>query len=224
MIRRAVLWPLALCLSSLAPVYAASPWSVGAGVSTLGAGLMVGREVVPGRLRVEASIQGGDLDHGYDSGGGHTDGSVHLRSALLRADYAPFGGRFFVSAGVLYNATRIDLQQTASSGGYVVNGHTYSTQALSSVQGQGRYARWDPYLGVGWRGAALESSAWHWQIDAGVLDQGNATVNLHGVTTLGGAQQAALQHDLDAQQQALATSMNHLRWYPVLGVMVQYRF
>lgn len=195
------------------------------GLSTLGVGLSVGRDIVPGRLRIEASLQGANLNHGYDSGGGHTDGTVHLRSAMLRANYAPFQGRFFLSAGVLYNASRIDLQATPSAGGYVINGHTYSTQDVSSLDGQACYARWDPYLGVGWRvGMPSVATGWHWQVDLGVLDQGSATVNLQGATTLGGAQQAALQNDLNAQRQALATTMNHLRWYPVLGLMVQYRF
>jgi len=223
--RHALLWTLSLCLPGFVPAHAASPWSAGVGLSTLGAGLSISRDIVPGRLRIEASLQGANLNHSYDSGGGHTDGTVHLRSALLRADYAPFQGRFFLSAGVLYNASRINLQATPSAGGDVINGHTYSTQDVSSLDGQARYARWDPYLGVGWRGAMPSvATGWRWQVDLGVLDQGSATVNLQGVTTLGGAQQAALQSDLNAQRQALAGTMNHLRWYPVLGVTLQHSF
>ena len=224
MIRRALLLPIALCLQCIAPAHAESTWSAGIGVGTLGAGLVVSHEVVPGRLRIEASIQGANLDHGYDSGGGHTNGTVHLRSALLRANYAPFQGRFFLSAGVLYNASRIQLQATSSGGGYAINGHTYSTQDVSSLDGQARSARWDPYLGVGWQGDAPVATGWRWQVDVGVLDQGSATVDLQGVTTLSGSQQAALQNDLNAQRQALAGTMNHLRWFPVLGVTLQHSF
>lgn len=204
--------------------WAASPWSAGISLGTLGAGLVVSRDVVPESLSIEASIQESNLYHSYDSGGGHTDGTVQLRSAMMRANYAPFLGRFFLSAGVLYNDSRINLQATATAGGYVLNGHTYSAQDVSSLDGQARYARWDPYLGVGWQGNAPVVRGWHWQVDVGALYQGGAMVHLQGVTTLGGAQQTALRTDLDAQRQDLTGALNQLRWYPVLGLVLQRSF
>lgn len=199
--------------------------AVGLSAGTLGAGVTVIQAIEPGRLSVELDLNVLTLPHSYSNDGVNYNGSLHLQSAGVVANYFPWTSAFHLSAGLFYDNNRLNLNGQPTSGSFTLNGQTYSTAELSSLSGQVKFNTVAPYLGVGW-GDATSHAGWHLIAHLGVLYQGRPKVSLAGDTIYpqGSQQYSALYSNIDAQRQQIQNNLSSLRWYPVASISMQYRF
>jgi len=174
--RRAAAVAFALAAASpAAPAAAQTAISIDAG--TLGAGVQVGHSFSPrfeGRLGIAAWTVTGRrkvADLTYEARG-------ELRSAQLLADWHPGASPFRLTAGVLYDATRITGTSVAPpSGVYRIGGIDVPASLVGSLKGRVDFPTVAPYAGLGW-GRAAGGGRWGFHADLGAAYQGHGKVTL----------------------------------------------
>lgn len=174
-----------LCASVLAAVPAAAQTAVSPAAQTavsidagtLGAGVQVGHAFSPrfdGRLGIAGWTVTGRrkvADLTYDARG-------ELRSAQLLADWHPGASPFRLSAGVLYDATRITgTSVVPPSGVYRIGGVDIPASLVGSLRGRVDFPTFAPYAGIGW-GRAAGGGRWGFHADLGAAYQGHGRVTL----------------------------------------------
>jgi hypothetical protein len=181
--RAAALVPLlvaalaSVLVAACAALPAAAQTAVSADAGTLGAGVQVGHsfsEHFDGRLGIAAwtvSARRKVADVTYDARG-------ELRSAQLFADWHPGASPFRLSAGVLYDATRITGTSVAPpSGVYRIGGVDIPASLVGSLRGRVDFPTFAPYAGLGW-GRAAGGGRWGFHADLGAAYQGHGRVTL----------------------------------------------
>jgi opacity protein-like surface antigen len=174
--RRAAALAFALAAASAA-VPAAAQTAVSLDAGTLGAGVQVGHSFSPrfdGRLGIAAWTVTGRrkvADLTYEARG-------ELRSAQLLADWHPGASAFRLTAGVLYDATRITGTSVAPpSGVYRIGGIDVPASLVGSLRGRVDFPTFAPYAGIGW-GRAAGGGRWGFHADLGAAYQGHGKVTL----------------------------------------------
>ncbi len=175
--RRALRLPAAFAAALLAaalPAAAETAFSLDAG--TLGAGVEVGHSFSPsfdGRFGVAGwtvSSRRKLADVTYEARG-------ELRSAQLFADWHPGASAFRLTAGLLYDGTRITGTSVAPpSGVYRIGGIDVPASLVGSLHGRIDFPTFAPYLGIGWGRAA--GGHWGFKADLGAAYQGHGRVTL----------------------------------------------
>jgi len=189
---------------------------------TLGAGLDVTKglsETLGLRLQANALSYDEDLtesDVDYEA-------DLELKSAGLLLDWHPFSGVFRVSLGAYWNGNEITATGKPSGGTYTLNGVTYSSAEVGSLNGQIDFESFAPYLGIGWASAPKAGRGMTFSFDLGVLYQGEPNVALSvacGTT----ARCAQLQSDVAAEQASLQDDVKDYKFHPVVSFGIGYRF
>lgn len=153
------------------------------------------------------------------------DADVKLETAQLLLDWFPFSNNFRMSAGAMYNGNKLTLDGTPSAGAtFTINGTTYSSSDIGSLNGQVDFKKVAPYVGLGYGrpiGKGLRFVA-----DLGVLLQGSPQSNLS--VTCGPATPpsvcAQIQSDVAAEQADLDDDADDFRVYPVISIGLAYVF
>ena len=153
------------------------------------------------------------------------DAKLKLATGQLLFDWFPFSSNFRLSAGAVYNGNKLTLDGKPSPGGtFTINGVTYSSSNVGSLNGKVDFRKAAPYIGLGYGrpvGKGLSLIA-----DLGVLFQGSARSTL---TVTCGAGTPALtcaqiQRDVAAEQAKLDDDMHKYQLYPVLSIGLAYTF
>lgn len=213
--KKSVLFPavLALSLSGLAASAQAgnAVADVDVHVSTLGGGLAV---AFPATNTVDARVGFNTFHRNFTktttnaNGTVNNDASLNLSTLELLADWHVFNGITHLTAGVMYNNNKVDMNAVGS---YVINGTTYNTPLTASIA----FNKLAPYLGFGWSGRA-KNTGWSFKSDIGIMYQGSpkATVTAPGVAAA----------DVATQQASVNDSLKNFKYYPVISLGIGYAF
>ena len=139
-------------------------------------------------------------------------------------DWYPFASNFRLSLGAMYNGNKVTLDGKPTGGTFTINGNTYSSTTVDSVNGEVDFNKAAPYFGVGYGrpiGKGLSLIA-----DLGVLFQGSPTSTLtaHCGPTATPATCAQIQSDVAAEQAKLNDDMQDYKYYPVVSIGIAYVF
>lgn len=198
-----------VAVSSVFPVAAnatsSSHWAGSLGMGTMGitAGLFY-RE--SSQFVTNLDVGGFSIDPKFSAGGENYHMGIRLLSARLTEDWYPFNGNLFLSAGLLLNDDKFNLQPTASQGDYA-----FATPASF------RFSPVAPYLGIGW-GYPFSGSRWSFQMEAGAAYEGSSKVSVDMGTDPYAAQ--AYQ----AEKSSISSALGGFHWYPVVQASLVYRF
>ena len=146
-----------------------------------------------------------------------------LKTASAVADWYPFGGGFRTSAGLFYNDNKMDYEANPTGGNYDINGVTYTTADIGTLQGTISFIKASPYIGIGWGNPVAKNSSWGLVTDIGLLYQGSPKVNLE-VTCINPAVCTQLQTDAAAERTKLQNDLKSFQWWPVASFGIYYQW
>ena len=190
---------------------------------TLGVGVDVSKgisETLAVRLQANAlnynrDITKSDVDY---------DADIKLKSAGLLLDWHPFSGTFRVSAGAYWNGNELSATGQPSGGTYVINGVTYNSSDIGSLDGKIDFKSVAPYLGIGFGSAPKAGRGMTLSFDLGVLYQGEPNVGLTVVCGPSVPNCNTLQSDVAAEQESLQHDLKDFKFYPIASFGIGYRF
>ncbi|MFH2139193.1 MAG: hypothetical protein ABII63_00190 [Pseudomonadota bacterium] len=164
------------------------------------------------------------LSGNTDSGGLSYKGDLKLSSVTALMDWRPWNGVTHLTAGVIFNSNKLELNATATSGTvYSINGFNYTAATGDAINTTVDFNKVAPYLGIGWSGQP-KKKGFSFSSDIGILFQGSpkATVTATGAWTAAGGKTVT---DLvaDAQSQ-LNSDLSNFKYYPVVSIGIGYTF
>ncbi|WP_444678148.1 hypothetical protein [Halomonas sp. E19] len=175
------------------------------------------------RLGVSARYTGGlDWDGDFDSDDINYTGDVSLSAGKLALDYYPFGGRFFLTAGVMLPDMEANVVGRAKDNQTIKIGETdYQTSEIGTLNGTLTIADGvQPYAGLGWRSS--HRSGFGFFSEVGVMTT-NIDVSL---STSSGREQrdTDLRQNIRSEEQRLKDEADKLPFYPVAVIGISYTF
>ncbi len=151
------------------------------------------------------------------------DFKLQLQTGSALADWYPFKGSFRTSAGLMYNNNKVSLGGLPTGGNYDINGTTYSTAQIGSLQGTMSFNKLAPYFGIGWGNAVAKNKGWGLTSDIGVLLQGKPKIDLV-VTCTDPLICTQLQKDAVAENTKMQNDLRHFQWWPVVSIGISYQW
>jgi hypothetical protein len=158
------------------------------------------------------------------------DATARLRTATALLDFHPGGGGFRLSAGAIYNDTRIDGNSLVpASGFYDIGGVQVPAALVGTLDGQIKFDPLVPYVGLGWGNAVGPGRRVRFAADLGAIFQGKGKVTLTPQIPAGSPlnnsiARAALQVLLDREEADIEKDVADYTVYPVVSIGVSYRF
>ena len=189
---------------------------------TLGAGLDVSKGISE-NLAVRLQANALSYDEDITESDVNYNADLELKSAGLLLDWHPFSGAFRVSAGAYWNGNEASVTGRPTGVTYVIDGTTYTSAEIGSLDGKIDFSSVAPYLGIGFGSAPKAGRGMTVSFDLGVLYQGEPNVNLTvacGTT----ARCAQLQSDVAAEMVTLQDELKDYKFYPVVSFGIGYRF
>lgn len=208
---------------------AATPdFAVALRAGTLGAGLDLDLGLSPS-FDLRVGFAGFNINHNIDTSDVNYDGRLKLQTVTGLLDWYPLEGGFHLTAGVAGNGTKLDVTGEPSRGTYTIDGRTYSSQQLGSLNGELKFGNSvAPYLGLGWGNPAGENGHVHFLFDVGAIYGGTPSVSLTAqcgpAAPAGAAICSQAQNDVASEEAKLRQKADFLRWYPVVSLGIGVRF
>jgi len=204
---------------------AGGQWETSARVSTLGAGVEIKR-TLGSNLAARAMLNGFNLSLDEEYSDVNYDGDLKLKSGGLVLDFHPGGGWFRMSAGILLNGNRLDVDAEPTAGTFEFNDVTYSVAQVGTAQGEADFNSIAPYAGIGFSKSPGADGGLSISGDLGVVFQGSPSFDLD--VTCGAAVPAVtctrLQSDADAERAAFEDDADEYKYFPVVSLGVGYRW
>lgn len=191
--------------------------------STLGGGLELGMPLTES-YTARLGFNTFKFSANENSGGLNYSGDLKLSSVTALVDWRPWGGVTHLTAGVIFNNNKLEMNATATGGtNYDINGVIYTANSGDSINTAVEFNKASPYLGIGWSGQP-KKQGFSFSTDIGILFQGSpkATVTASGAWTGAGGETLT---DLvaDAQNQ-LNSDLSNFKYYPVISIGIGYTF
>ncbi len=224
MIRFAVSSIAAMSIAFLISGGAIADTSLGLRAGTLGIGVEVAHAFTQ-NLGVRLGANGFKYTTSDNYQSIDYDAKLKLATGQLLFDWFPFANNFRISAGGMYNANKLTLNgKPSSSGTFTINGNTYSSANVDSLDGKVDFRKAAPYLGLGY-GRPI-GKGFSFSGDLGVLFQGSARSSLN-VTCSASTPAAAcdqIRSDVATEQAKLDDDTRKYRFYPVVSIGFAYTF
>lgn len=148
------------------------------------------------------------------------DSTLKLESIAALADWHLFSGVTHLTAGLVLNNNEFNMVATPVGTNYTINGTTYNTATVGTLNAAITFNKIAPYLGFGWSGRASKTG-FSFKSDIGVMFQGSPKSTL---TATGAAANQALAADVAAAQAKLDSDMKNFNIYPVISFGLAYAF
>ncbi len=198
---------------------------ISADIGTTGAGFHLVTSLHD-RLNARLGINGLSYSTTKSTDDADFDASLKMRTVDALLDYYPTTSQFRLSAGLIYNGSKITARaKPTSQGEYTFNDTTYKASDAGQVDGRIDFRKTAPYLGIGWGNAVAVNKGWGVTSDIGVMFQGSPRTQL----TNTGCNPALvdcvqLQSDLEAERRKLDDKARDIRYYPVIRIGATYKF
>lgn len=153
------------------------------------------------------------------------DADLTLSNFNAFIDWSPLPGPFRITAGLIPNGNRIEVNGRPTGGTYTVNGQTYTATQIGTLNGEIKPGNTvAPYVGIGWgtvAGAGVNIYA-----DLGVMYMGSPKASLSATcgASLSAPDCQTLRNNVEAERQELEHELRKARWYPVLNIGVTIGF
>lgn len=198
-------------------------YAVSLKAGTLGAGVEVTTNIVDD-LNLRLGANGYKYSMDGEESGIYYNADLELQTFSLLADYHAFGGSFRITGGAVINNNELTMTGKPSVGGiFEINGVTYTTSDVGTVDARVDFDNVVPYLGIGW-GNAVKSAGWNFTADLGVIFQGKPNSYITTTTTLTGAAKDTLDANVAAEKKELDDSLDSFEYYPVATIGISYGF
>lgn len=163
-----------------------------------------------------------NLDTDFDEDGVTYNADFEMKASSVKMDYFPFGGKFFLSAGIMMPDIEANVIGTPDNNTtYEFNNRTYTAAEIGSVVGSATVSDGtQPYVGLGWRSS--HQSGLSFFSEFGVVAT-NVDVSL-STTNNFEALNPQLQQDIRAEEQSLKDDIDKLPVFPVAVLGVSYTF
>jgi hypothetical protein len=179
-------------------------------------------------LSVRVGYTGGSYNVDVDTSDAKYSGSIKPSMGEALLDWYPSGGGFHLTGGATSGNTRIDVTGVPGPQGFTINGHTYTSADVSSVNGYAKYSNSvAPYIGLGWGKSVGTHEHLHFLFDIGAIYAGKPKVTLNAVCGPAASvyECAFVQSDIQSERAKLQQDANNdAQWYPVVGLGLAYRF
>lgn len=149
------------------------------------------------------------------------DFKLQLQTASALADWYPFEGSFRTSGGLLYNNNKASLGGNPTGGNYIINGVTYTSAQIGSLQATMTFNKAAPYFGIGWGNPVAKNKGWGMVSDIGVMFQGKPKIDMT-VTCATSCPQ--LSTDAAAENAKLQADLNKFQYWPVISFGISYQW
>lgn len=164
------------------------------------------------------------LDFGtdFEEDGVNYDADFEMKASSVKVDYFPFGGRFFLSAGIMMPDIEANVVGTPDNGStYEFNNQDYTAAEIGSVVGSATVSDGtQPYVGVGWRSSHKSGFSFFSEFGVVATDVDvslRTTRNFESVNPV-------LQQDIRAEEQSLKDDIDKLPVFPVAVLGISYTF
>jgi hypothetical protein len=151
------------------------------------------------------------------------DFKMQLQTLSALADWYPFAGGFRTSIGLLYDNNKISLSAIPTAGNYIINGVSYTTADIGSLQGTMTFNKIAPYFGIGWGNPVSKGKGWGLVTDIGILFQGKPKIDLT-VTCTNASICSQLQTDATAENTKLQNDLSSFKFWPVASIGISYQW
>ncbi len=214
---------LLLAIATLVATGSAQAVGVGARVGTTGIGGDIGFSLAPTLLaRIGYSYL--NYSHTIDQTDVSYDGKLKLSNASLLLDWSPLGP-FRITAGLMPNNNKLELNGRPTRSSYTLNGNTYQASDIGSLSGEVKTGNSvAPYLGIGYGNVA--TAGVNFYFDLGVMYMGTPKASLSAAcgASLDAASCTQLHSDVAKEQQRLVDDLNGAKWFPVANIGVTIGF
>jgi hypothetical protein len=214
----AAAWPL-LAFPGVAP----ADTSLGLRGGTLGGGVELSHAFGQ-RTGVRLNADGFNFSQTSTYDNIDYDMKLKLQTVSLLGDWFPFANNFRVSLGAMLNGNKFALKGQPTGGFYTINGTTYNTAQVGSLDAAVDFAKAAPYFGIGYGRAITRGLSLI--VDAGVMFQGSPKSKID--VTCGPLatppECAQAQSDAQAEQSRLDESLRSFKYYPVISLGLAYTF
>lgn len=219
-----VILSLAFLIICSASVYAKN-LSIGIKASTLGAGPEVEVSFLD-FLGVRSGYNYWDYSYSGKKDDINYDFDLKLKSVPIFLDIHPFKGSFRLTGGILYNRNRVDAVATTSDT-YEIGNRTYTGSDLGRLNGEFTFNKTSPYAGLGWDTSFGRDKVLGFVFDLGVVFSGSPKVNLYAdgpITDPSNPLYNQFQQDMETEEKNLQDDLDTFKYYPVIGIGVNFRF
>lgn len=213
-----------LAVAFCAPLLAHAEFGIYAKAGTFGFGGGIGygiTDTLTARLGYTAfsydtDVNTDDVDY---------DAEAKIGGGELMLDWHPFSGSFRLTAGMIANRNKIDVDAKANQS-VTINGVTYTPSQLGTLDGTVDFKSTAPYLGIGWGNVAGKNGNFHFVADIGVVFQGSPDVKLNGTcgASLNASQCNQLQSNVQVEEDKLNDEVSDYKQWPVISFGLGYRF
>ena len=198
--------------------------AVGAQIGTTGVGAEVQVQATP-MVTLRA---GGDMfkyDEQAETDDYNYDAELDFSTLSAFADLHPFQNPFFLSAGIYLGERSVTVDGRANSN-VVVGGQTFTPDQFGRLVGDADFGDSAPFLGLGWNNTFRTAGPIGFKIVAGATFGSDPTVDLRreGGMTLPPSVQAAVDAEIQAEEDDLERELEDFKVLPVLQAGVTYRF
>jgi len=196
--------------------------NVGLKLSTLGLG-MDASTPINNNLSVRFNLNGASVTKTDSQDGNDFKGTLDLFTAGALLDYYPFKNNFRLSSGVYYNGNGFTGNIKPSAGTDIdIDGTTYSTNDIGSLDSDISFNMIAPYLGIGW-GNDAHDKGWGFTFDLGVMYHGEGTANLKA-NVINNVIAQQIEDDIVAEEKKINDNLAKIKIYPVVALGVNYSF
>lgn len=198
--------------------------SITGDIGTTGAGFHL---VTPLHQRLNARIGINGLSYSADKSTDDADyrASLKMRTFDALLDYYPMDNQFRLSAGLIYNGSKVTARAKPKGGEFTFNNNTYRADEAGQIDGRIDFRQAAPYLGIGWGNAVAANKGWGFTSDVGVMFQGSPRTQLaNSGCTISATECAQLKADLEVERRDLDDRARDIRYYPVIRIGATYKF
>ena len=117
-------------------------------ISTLGSGIGI---ALPVTETLAARVSMNKYNYTFENTSDQIkyDSTLKLESIAALADWHVFNGVTHLTAGVIYNNNNFNMNAIPTSGTFTINGTSYNTSQISSLNAAVTFNQFAPYLGFG---------------------------------------------------------------------------
>lgn len=199
----------------------------GVGVGVTGGTTGIGAEIKANPLPSSMLLVRGSYNFAEFSGDIESDdinygGDFTLSNAGAFADFAPFGGLFYLSGGAYIGKKEADLIATPTAD-VTIGGTGFTAADVGSLVGKAEFNDVAPYVGVAFDNFANSIGGWSLNARAGIMFVGSPDVTLTSVNGLLSAD-PTFQNELLQEIDSLQQEAEDYKYFPVLTLGVARRF